>query len=163
LTFLYTTCPDVCPLIASNLHEAYKRLGGQAANVALVAVTVDPVNDTVSQVRQFSDQHALSDEWFFLTGSADQLQPVWRSYGILAQPTRPITATSQRAAQGLPPQPADIDPSASVYLIDKSGVMRAALPVDVVPDTACGRPESAAVGESLAEAGSLSVCCLYSR
>jgi hypothetical protein len=33
LTFLYTNCPDVCPLIASNLHQTYKQLGNQAARL----------------------------------------------------------------------------------------------------------------------------------
>jgi protein SCO1/2 len=135
LTFLYTNCPDVCPLIASNMHEAYKQLGSQASDVAMVAVTVDPVRDTVDQVRQFSDQRGLTNEWSFLTGSADQLTPVWQRYGILAQPDRPITPAAQRAAQGLPPEPQDIEHSAPVYLVDKTGTMRAALPVDFTPDT----------------------------
>ena len=42
LTFLYTNCPDVCPIIAANLHEAYKQLGSQAKDIGMLAVTVDP-------------------------------------------------------------------------------------------------------------------------
>src|SRR5271169_3323840 len=30
VTFLYTHCPDVCPLIASQLHNALSRLGSRA-------------------------------------------------------------------------------------------------------------------------------------
>src|SRR5262249_33878737 len=86
LTFLYTNCPDVCPIIAANLHQTYRQLGAQASKVAMVAVTVDPEHDTTDQIRAFSDQRSLTDEWYFLTGQRADLEPIWRSYGIVAQP-----------------------------------------------------------------------------
>ena len=139
LTFLYTNCPDVCPLIAANLHESYKQLGDQAQNVGILAVTVDPVNDTVDQMRQFSDARGLTDEWSFMTGSPTALDSVWQAYGILAQPVdangKPISAVAQKQAQGLVPQPSDIEHSAPVFLIDKSGALREMLPVDFTPAT----------------------------
>jgi cytochrome oxidase Cu insertion factor (SCO1/SenC/PrrC family) len=46
LTFIYTHCPDVCPLIASNMHAAFGQFGGDASQVALLAVTVDPEKTT---------------------------------------------------------------------------------------------------------------------
>jgi protein SCO1/2 len=139
LTFLYTNCPDVCPLIAANLHETYKQLGNQAKDVAILAVTVDPANDTVPQLRTFSDQRSLTDEWSFMTGPADQLDHVWQAYGILAQPVdangRPISPVAQKQAQGVVPQPSDIEHSAPVFLIDKTGALREMLPVDFTPAT----------------------------
>ena len=33
LTFIYDHCPDVCPLIVGNLHNALLRLGSQAGKV----------------------------------------------------------------------------------------------------------------------------------
>ena len=139
LTFLYTNCPDVCPLIAANLHQTYRQLGDQASKVALVAVTVDPEHDTLDQVRQFSDQRSLTDAWYFLIGQRPQLEQVWKSYGILAQPVdnagRPVSPGAQNELRGLPAQPAEVEHSAPVFLIDKSGALRAMLPVDVTPNT----------------------------
>ena len=102
LTFLYTNCPDVCPLIASNLHESYKQLGDQADLVGIVAVTVDPEHDSVDKVRQYSDQRGLTNQWRFLVGTRDQLTPVWGAYHITAQPDAPDTrpGESGRAATG---------------------------------------------------------------
>src|SRR3569833_2826638 len=85
LTFLYTNCPDVCPIIASNLHAAYRQLGDQAKDVALGAVTVDPARDTQDQLKAFSDQRGLTNEWHFMTGSPADLSNIRRSYGILSQ------------------------------------------------------------------------------
>src|SRR5712691_249471 len=42
LTFLYTRCPDACPLTAETIRSARDKLGGAASSVAFVAVSVDP-------------------------------------------------------------------------------------------------------------------------
>src|SRR5438034_11726188 len=39
VTFLYTHCPDVCPLIASNLNTALRNLGSKRAQVRVLAVS----------------------------------------------------------------------------------------------------------------------------
>jgi protein SCO1 len=138
LTFIYTHCPDVCPLIASNMHTAYGQLGSQALQVRLVAVTVDPDNDTVDQIRAFSDQRGLSDEWHFMTGSRDQLPPIWKSYGVYAQLSdstgQPVAPGVQQVAQGTPVTPDQVEHSAPVYLIDQNGTERGTLPNDFTAD-----------------------------
>ncbi len=126
LTFIYTNCPDACPVIASNMHAAYLQLGSQAKNVALVAVTVDPERDNVEQILKFSQDRGLADEWLFFTGARPQLEQVWQSYGILAQTTN---------AQGTPTAPSATNPdlvehSAPIFLIDKHGNVRGLLPID---------------------------------
>lgn len=56
LTFLYTSCPDICPLITSKLRESYQLINGVASRVAFLAVTVDPERDTVQQVYEYSQK-----------------------------------------------------------------------------------------------------------
>jgi protein SCO1 len=129
LTFVYTHCPDVCPVISANMHQAYKQLGDRASQVGMVAVTVDPENDDVNQVHSFSDKLSLTDEWYFLTGSRPQLEAVWASYGISAQAVK-----SQGSAAALAQSPEVIEHAAPVFLIDKQGRVRAMLPVDVTAD-----------------------------
>lgn len=51
LTFIYDHCPDLCPLIVSDLHTALLRLGPQASKLQIVAVSVDPKGDTPATVR----------------------------------------------------------------------------------------------------------------
>jgi len=131
LTFVYTNCPDVCPLIAANMHAAYQRLGDDAQRVALVAVTVDPERDNVAQIRRFSVQHGLLDEWLFLTSSRAQLEAVWKAYGIYSQYVdakgNPITPPAGAESR---PSPATIEHTAPVFLIDKHFKVRALLAVD---------------------------------
>lgn len=82
MAFLYTHCPDVCPLTAGLFRAAQKSLGADASRVRFLAVSVDPVGDTPSSVRSFSSEHDLSTNWHYLIGSRAQLEPVWSAYGI---------------------------------------------------------------------------------
>jgi len=87
VTFLYTNCPDVCPLIATNLNEALRELTpAQRAQVRVLAVSVDPKGDTKASVRRFVASHHLLPQFRYLTGTRAQLVPVWKHYGIAVQP-----------------------------------------------------------------------------
>lgn len=82
LSFLYTRCPDSCPLTAERFREAQAALGADAARVEFVAVSVDPVGDTAESVRAFSQDHRLSARWHYLSGTRAHLTGVWALYGI---------------------------------------------------------------------------------
>ena len=86
VTFLYTHCPDVCPLIAENLNTALRRLGSARDDVRVIAVSVDPRNDTPEAVRQFVAEHHLLPQFRYLTGTAEELAPVWQAYNVLVEP-----------------------------------------------------------------------------
>src|SRR5437867_6918642 len=57
VTFLYTHCPDVCPLIASHLNEAVGRLGLQRQDARVLAISVDPKGDSAKAVRAYERLH----------------------------------------------------------------------------------------------------------
>jgi protein SCO1/2 len=82
LTFLYTSCPDVCPLTAEKFREVHDELGEDAAHAALVAITVDPETDTPARIEQYSEEMKLVGKWEFLTGTREQLAPVWSAYYV---------------------------------------------------------------------------------
>lgn len=86
LTFLYTTCPDECPLIADRLRQAADQLGGDAANVRWVAVSLDPINDNAAQVAQFLKAHRVEGLLTYLIGGREQLAPVWKAYYLTVTP-----------------------------------------------------------------------------
>ena len=111
LTFLYTHCPDECPLIASQLHAASQQLGSAMDQVAFVAVSVDPQNDTPGSVRSFLQDHQLTLQLHYLVGTPAELKPVWDAYylGVQTDPTHPGV----------------ISHSTRIIVIDKRGKQRA--------------------------------------
>jgi protein SCO1/2 len=82
LTFLYTHCPDVCPLVAGNLNVALRDLGPRRRRVRVLAISVDPAGDTRASVRRFVRQHQLVPEFRYLTGPRATLRRLWAAYGV---------------------------------------------------------------------------------
>lgn len=111
LTFLYTHCPDVCPLTAEKLHSVMLSLGSNAQHVTVLAVSVDPKGDTQASVLNFSRVHHMLDYWHYLTGTERQLSPVWSAYSMYAS-----AATANT-----------VNHSTALYVIDKQGKERAFL------------------------------------
>lgn len=83
VTFLYTKCPDVCPLIASNLGAALNAMGpAKASKVRVIAVSVDPRGDTPTAVAAFLERHGVAGRMQYLIGSAHELARVWKAWGV---------------------------------------------------------------------------------
>ena len=112
LTFLYTHCPDVCPLTAEKIHTTMQSLGSNAQHVAVLAVSMDPKGDTASAAQNFAKVHKLGNYFYYLIGTHHELAPVWASYSVDAQ-----AATSS----GI------VNHSSAIYVIDKQGRERALL------------------------------------
>ena len=123
LTFLYTHCPDYCPLIADKIHLGLSKLGSASANVGVIAVSTDPANDDTNAAYQFSETHHMLNQWHFLIGSQAQLSPIWSSYGVSA------VAAPTASPSG------PVDHTIAVYLIDKQGHERVYLGQDFDPSS----------------------------
>jgi protein SCO1 len=80
VAFLYTHCPDVCPVIASNLGVALRRL----PDLRVLAVSVDPKGDTPASVKAFVRSHNLPPRFRYVTGTHAELAPIWRRYHVAA-------------------------------------------------------------------------------
>jgi protein SCO1 len=118
LTFIYDHCPDICPLIVSNLHNALAQLGPAARRAQVIAVSVDPKGDTPATVRSFVAAHEMNGRMEYLIGSQRKLAPVWKAYGV------GVNATPDRR---------EVDHTAVVYGITGSGRITALYPSDFKP------------------------------
>ena len=105
LTFLYTNCPDVCPLITQNLNQALQMLGAKRDDVRVLAVSVDPEGDTPKAVDEYAKAHHLLPEFHYLIGSRDELTQVWKAYDVAAVASDPEL----------------VDHTAYTMLVDRSG------------------------------------------
>jgi protein SCO1/2 len=82
LTFLYTHCPDVCPLIASNLRVALNMLGARSSRAQVIAVSVDPRGDTPASVTAFLGSRRLIGKMQYLIGSGAELARTWSAWSV---------------------------------------------------------------------------------
>jgi protein SCO1 len=89
VTFLYTHCLDVCPLIASNLDAALRLLGPARAHVRVLAVSVDPKGDTAPAVRAYARRMHLLPEFRYLIGTRPELRRAWAAWHVLSIQRQP--------------------------------------------------------------------------
>jgi len=86
LAFIDSRCRTLCPLTAEIMYDARARLSSSAnSQVALVAINANPAATSVATVQAWSINHGMLHQWLFLTGTAQQLQSVYRSYHVYAQ------------------------------------------------------------------------------
>lgn len=103
VTFLYTHCVDVCPLITANLRVVLDRIGAEARRVHIVAVSVDPRGDTRATVSAFLGAHHMTGRMKYLIGSASALAPVWKAWHVAAvrDPTNNRLVTHSSVSYGV--------------------------------------------------------------
>lgn len=91
--FMYSHCQDFCPLQAQQIRAALDELGH---DVPVLALSMDPANDTPTSVRAFEARNGMLGRMHFLLGSRAQLIPIWAQYGVVPQ-----TALSQHSSRVL--------------------------------------------------------------
>jgi protein SCO1/2 len=88
VTFIYTHCPDICPLIVSHLKTAQAELGAKADDLQIVAVSTDPRGDNPRTVANFLAEHGMTGQMQYLIGSRAELGKVWTDWNIVAKPAK---------------------------------------------------------------------------
>jgi protein SCO1 len=117
VTFVYTHCPDVCPLIIDHLKLARERLGATGRRLALIAVSVDPEGDTRAAVRRFLRRHGVTGTVDYLIGSRPQLERTWARWGVASRVDRA--------------NPDLVEHSAFIYGIGASGRLTTLYPLNM--------------------------------
>ena len=144
LTFLYTECPDVCPIVANHLRDVAASLVGEdGSQTAIVIISVDPEGDTVEGVLAYSERWGMTDRWSYLVGGEAVLKEVWKAYYIdpyVHGPARanaggqpaPVGGAGSGGVSALVEQTGRVIHSAPIYIIDGDGIMRSVftLPVE---------------------------------
>ena len=78
VAFIFTTCPDVCPVITSNLVQAEKQLDD--VDYQFISITVDPATDSPAVLREYMEDYGAT--WPHLTAELEDLEMVWKDFGI---------------------------------------------------------------------------------
>jgi len=84
VTFIYTGCPDICPMVTQKMVDVQNALGAEfGAKIAFVSITLDPEHDTPAVLKDYAKSWgAKPNGWMFLTGSLAAVRDVTRRYGV---------------------------------------------------------------------------------
>ena len=110
INFMYTSCPDVCPLLTASLKIVRDHMNpAEAKAIRFLSITTDPEVDTPKVLKAYSRRHqADAAHWSWLTGEARELAPVWQAFGV----------SVRRLARGL------IEHTTLTVVADAAGHMR---------------------------------------
>jgi protein SCO1/2 len=84
VTFVFTTCPDVCPLFTANFAGVQRRLDEQKiTDYLLLTITTDPERDSAAVLKEYAGRFKADfRRWSFLTGTRAELSKVWKLFGV---------------------------------------------------------------------------------
>jgi protein SCO1 len=82
ISFIFTSCRDMCPLITARLTQVYEGLGEAAGrDVQFVSISVDPANDTPVKMKEHADAFRVGPGWLFLTGTVADITAIRHKLG----------------------------------------------------------------------------------
>ena len=88
INFIYTKCPDVCPLDTAALRRVQKLLGPRMGrDVHFYSISLDPKNDTPAALKKYMKTFDVGPGWTFLTGRPQDLALIQSKFGI-----KPVSA-----------------------------------------------------------------------
>jgi protein SCO1 len=75
VNFFFTRCPTICPGLTRNMKKLQESFVKNDSIVQFISVTVDPLHDSVPQLRRFAERfNANHDTWWFVTAGKSELK-----------------------------------------------------------------------------------------
>ena len=88
INYIFTNCPDICPLSTNNMRMIQERLKKEKINnVQFISLSFDPEFDSPEVLKKFSSIRNLDlSNWTFLTGDKSVTDAVIKKAGVFAVP-----------------------------------------------------------------------------
>lgn len=84
INFVFTGCSSVCPLMGASFASLQQQLGSSAAQVALISVSLDPLNDTPARLLEWRNKFSTKPGWTLVTGRYQDIDALLSSLGAAA-------------------------------------------------------------------------------
>ncbi|OJB10947.1 hypothetical protein BGV52_09455 [Burkholderia ubonensis] len=82
LTFIYTSCTTICPMISQTLERLQGELGSDRDKVHIVSISIDPEEDTPARLRAYAARFGAGPEWQHYTGTVDASIAAQRAFNV---------------------------------------------------------------------------------
>lgn len=82
MSFIFTSCTTICPVLSATFARVQEALGQEAEEVRMVSISIDPEFDTPSRLKEYARLYGAGEQWQFLTGSLDDMVAVQRVFDV---------------------------------------------------------------------------------
>ncbi len=125
ISFIYTHCPDVCPVITANLKNIQSELQ-DTSGIRFIEISFDPERDRPSVLKNYKKVYKLNEQFSLLTGNPTVVDTLMNHLKIVAKKAR-IDSIQKDSSEYF------MRHSNTIYLMDEEGKIRAEYPANVVP------------------------------
>ncbi len=82
VSFIYTSCSNICPLMTARLAQVKELVGERVGrDVVFLSITIDPLIDGPDVLRTYAETYGAGPGWLFLTGEPDDIDLIRRKLG----------------------------------------------------------------------------------
>jgi cytochrome oxidase Cu insertion factor (SCO1/SenC/PrrC family) len=75
VSFMYTSCTAVCPLMGKTLAKLQDALGPRlGSDVFFLSISMDPENDTPERLKAWGERFARKPGWTLVTGTKENVE-----------------------------------------------------------------------------------------
>jgi protein SCO1/2 len=119
LGFIYTHCPDICPMTTHNMYLTEKELKKNGIDdVKFVTLSFDPDRDAPKVLKKFAEVRELDfKSWTLLTGEKNTVNELLKRFDVKA-----IKTDVRTDEEGIPEY--SMMHTDRISLIDENGILR---------------------------------------
>ncbi len=81
LSFIFTSCTTICPLITQTLARLQNALGADRDRVHIISISIDPEGDTPEVLRAYAKKYHAGPEWRHYTGTMQAIISTAKAFG----------------------------------------------------------------------------------
>jgi len=82
LTFIFTTCKEICPIITATLAQLQRELGPNRDRVHMASISIDPEHDTPARLEAYAKEFGAGPEWHHYTGTFAASVAVQKAFDV---------------------------------------------------------------------------------
>ena len=82
INFMYTACSGICSPVTQNIRAAKLLLGDFAKDIHFYSISLTPISDDPTALRNYMSAHKVGNGWTFLTGKPANIERVRRGLGF---------------------------------------------------------------------------------
>lgn len=85
MSFIYTSCTTVCPVVSSIMGKVQKQLGARVGTeVQLVSISIDPQRDDAKRLNDYARSFQNGPGWSWLTGTTQSVNETLKGLGTFS-------------------------------------------------------------------------------
>lgn len=80
LTFIFTKCGTICPVMSQTFGRLQSTLAGTRTKAHLVSISIDPEYDTPARLAEYGKKVGAGLQWHFYTGAVEATQAAQQAF-----------------------------------------------------------------------------------